>query len=65
MTLTLADNSTELLMDTTTALQEIECRMNARDVTAVHHPEQGPAVRQVLELLLEVLRSHVNVTRSQ
>lgn len=45
MTLTIADISTELLMDTTTALQEIECRMNARAFTAVHYPEQGPAVR--------------------
>ncbi len=55
MTLTNADISTELLMATTTTLQEIECRMNARAFTAVHHPEQGPAVRQVLDLLLEVL----------
>lgn len=55
MTLTIADISTALLMDTTCALQEIECRMNARAFTAVHHSEQGPAVRQVLELLLEVL----------
>ncbi len=55
MPLTIADISTELLMDTTTALQEIECRVNARAFTAVHHPEHGPAVRQVLELLLEVL----------
>jgi hypothetical protein len=55
MTLTIDDISTELLMDTTTALQEIESRMTARAFTAVHHPEQGPAVSLMLEQLLEVL----------
>ncbi|MGB5241292.1 MAG: hypothetical protein WBN80_11690 [Prochlorococcaceae cyanobacterium] len=42
-------------MDTTTGLQEIESRMTARAFSAVHNPEQGPAVRQVLEQLPEVL----------
>ncbi|MCT0247870.1 hypothetical protein [Synechococcus sp. CS-205] len=55
MPLTIADISIQLLMDTTSALQEIETRMTARAFTAVHHPEQGPAVRRVLEELLEVL----------
>ena len=43
-----ADISIQLLMDTTSALQEIESRMTARAFGAVHNPEQGPAVRQVL-----------------
>ncbi len=55
MPLTIADISIQLLMDTTSALQEIETRMTARAFTAVHNPEQGPAVSQVLEELLEVL----------
>lgn len=50
-----ADISIQLLMDTTTTLQEIESRMTARAFGAVHNPEQGPAVRQVLEELLEIL----------
>ncbi len=55
MLLTTADISIQLLMDTTNALQETETRMTARAFTAVHHPEQEPAVRRVLEELLEVL----------
>ncbi len=55
MLLTTADISIQLLMDTTNALQEIESRMTARAFTAVHNPEQGPAVRRVLEELLAVL----------
>ncbi|MBC1260284.1 hypothetical protein FQK07_03205 [Synechococcus sp. BSF8S] len=42
-------------MDTANALQEIEARLTARAFTAVHHPEQGPAIRRVLAELLEVL----------
>lgn len=44
-------------MDTTAALQEIEARMIARAFGAVHNPEQGPVVPQVLEQLLAVLDS--------
>lgn len=50
-----ADISIQLLMDTTTTLQEIESRMTARAFGAVHNPEKGPEVRLVLEELLEVL----------
>ena len=50
-----ADISIQLLIDTTNTLQEIESRMTARAFGAVHNPEKGPAVRQVLEELLEVL----------
>jgi hypothetical protein len=45
----------QLLMDTTAAMQEIEARVTARAFGAVHNPEQGPAVRQVLAELLGVL----------
>jgi hypothetical protein len=55
MPLTTADISIQLLMDTTAALQEIEARITARAFGAVHNPEQGPAVRQVLAELLAVL----------
>jgi hypothetical protein len=55
MPLTTADISIQLLMDTTAALQEIEARITARAFGAVHNPEQGPAVRQVLEQLLTIL----------
>ena len=50
-----ADISTQLLMDTTNTLQEIEGRITARAFGAVHNPEQGPAVRKVLSELLKVL----------
>jgi hypothetical protein len=55
MPYTTADIGIQLLMDTTAALQEIEARVTARAFGAVHNPEQGPAVRQVLERLLAVL----------
>jgi hypothetical protein len=55
MTLTTADIGIQLLMDTTAALLEIEARMNTSTFGAVHNPEQGPAVRQVLAELLAVL----------
>lgn len=55
MPLTTADIGTQLLMDSTVNLQEIEARMTARVFAAVHHPERGPAVRAVLEQLLAVL----------
>jgi hypothetical protein len=55
MPLSTAIISIQHLTDTTTALQEIEARMTARAFAAVHNPEQGPAVRQVLEQLQEVL----------
>ena len=55
MPLTTADIGTQLLMDSTANLQEIEARITARVFAAVHHPERGPAVRAVLEQLLAVL----------
>jgi hypothetical protein len=42
-------------MDSTVSLQEIESRITARVFSAVHNPEQGPAVGAVLEELLGVL----------
>lgn len=55
MSLSTADIGIQLLMVTTTALQEIEARMPARAFGAVHNPEQGPATRQVLADLLGLL----------
>jgi hypothetical protein len=55
MPFTTADIGSQPLMDTTAALQEIEARITARAFGAVHNPEQGPAVRQVLGELLAVL----------
>ncbi|MGB5240278.1 MAG: hypothetical protein WBN80_06480, partial [Prochlorococcaceae cyanobacterium] len=49
------DLETFLAMDITTGLEEIESRMTARAFSAVHNPEQGAAVRQVSEQLLEIL----------
>jgi hypothetical protein len=54
MALTIADIGTQLLMDSTDSLQEIEARITARVFGAVHHPERGPTVRKVLEELLAV-----------
>ncbi|MEA5392120.1 hypothetical protein VB738_12710 [Cyanobium gracile UHCC 0139] len=59
--LTTADIGIQLLMDPTAALQEIEARMTARAFGAVHDPEQGPAVRQMLTELLAVLDSSGDV----
>ena len=55
MTLSTADISIQLLMDTTAALQEIESRVTARAFAAVMDPTKGPAVREVLERLAAVL----------
>lgn len=55
MPLTTADISIQLLTDTNAALQEIEARITARAFGAVHNPEQGPAVRQVLAEGLSIL----------
>ena len=55
MPLSIANIGIQLLMDSTVSLQEIEARLTARVFAAVHHPERGPAVRQVLEQLLLVL----------
>jgi hypothetical protein len=55
MPLTIADIGTQLLMDSTVCLQEIEARITARVFAAVHQAERGPAVRAVLEQLLLVL----------
>lgn len=55
MPLTTGSPAIELLMDTTTALQEIEARVTARAFQAVHHPEQGPELRAVLAGLLALL----------
>ena len=50
-----ADISVQLLMETTNTLQEIESRMTARAFGTAHNPEMGPAVRRVLEELLDAL----------
>ena len=55
MALTTADIGTQLLMDSTDSLQEIEARITARVFEAVHQPDCGPAVPAVLEKLLAVL----------
>ena len=55
MSLTTADITVQLLMDTMNALQEIESRMTARAFAAVMDPTKGPAVRDVLNQLLAVL----------
>ena len=55
MSLTTADITVQLLMDTMNALQEIESRMTARAFEAVMDPTKGPAVRAVLDQLLAVL----------
>lgn len=55
MPLTTAAIAIQLMVETTTALQEIEARMTARAFSAVHNPEEGPSVRLVLEQLLQVL----------
>ena len=55
MSLSTADISVQLLMDTMNALQEIESRITARVFSAVMEPTQGPAVRATLDQLLAVL----------
>ena len=50
-----ADISIQLLIDTTTALQEIESRVTARAFAAVVDPSKGPAVRELLARLAAVL----------
>jgi len=55
MTLSTADISIQLLMDTMNALQEIESRVTARTFAAVMDPTKGPEVRDVLAQLLAVL----------
>lgn len=55
MAMTTADIGTQLLMDSTDSLQEIEARITARVFEAVHQPDRGPAVPAVLEKLLAVL----------
>jgi hypothetical protein len=55
MALTTADIGTQLLIDSTDSLQEIEARITARVFEAVHQPDRGPAVPAVLEKLLAVL----------
>ncbi len=55
MTLSTADISIQLLMDTMNALQEIESRVTARAFGAVMDPTKGPEVRDVLAQLLAVL----------
>jgi hypothetical protein len=49
MPLTTADIGTQLMMECTVSLQEIEARITARVFAAVNHPERGPAVRAVLD----------------
>ncbi len=55
MSLSTADISIQLLMDTTSALQEIESRVTARAFAAVVDPSKGPALRDVLARLAAVL----------
>ncbi len=55
MSITTANVSIELLMDTTNALQEIESRVTARAFAAVMDPSKGPAVRELLARLAAVL----------
>jgi hypothetical protein len=55
MTLSTADISIQLLMDTMNALQEIESRVTARAFGAEMDPTKGPEVRDVLAQLLAVL----------
>ncbi|MEB3320547.1 MAG: hypothetical protein VKI63_06375 [Cyanobium sp.] len=55
MSLTTADITVQVLMDTMNALQEIESRMTARAFEAVMNPTKGPAVRAVLDQLLAVI----------
>ena len=55
MTLSTADISIQLLMDTMNALQEIESLVTARTFAAVMDPTKGPEVRDVLAQLLAVL----------
>jgi hypothetical protein len=68
MAFSTADISIQLLMDTTTTLQEIESRMTTRAIGTVHNQELGPEVRRVLDELLEVLDrtspDGVNLTRA-
>ncbi|MFM9103701.1 MAG: hypothetical protein ACKOPS_21145 [Cyanobium sp.] len=45
----------ELLMDVASGLEEISSRLTARAFTAVGHPEQGPALREVMAQLFAVL----------
>lgn len=55
MSLSTADISVQLLMDTINALQDVESRITARTFSAVIEPTQGPAVRATLDQLLAVL----------
>lgn len=55
MPLSTAYIGTQLLMDCTVSLQEIEARLTSRVFAVVPHPEHGPAVQAVLEQLLAVL----------
>ena len=55
MPLSTAYIGTQLLMDCTVSLQEIEARLTSRVFAVVHHPEHSPAARAVLEQLLAVL----------
>ncbi|MBW4531539.1 MAG: hypothetical protein KME02_12725 [Aphanothece saxicola GSE-SYN-MK-01-06B] len=50
-----ADISIQLVMDTANTLQEIDSRMTARAIGAVHNPEKGPEVHRILEELLKLL----------
>ncbi len=49
MSLSIADISIQLLMDTTNALQKIESRVTARAFASVMDPTKGPAVRALLD----------------
>jgi hypothetical protein len=55
MPLSTTDISTQLLMDTTAALEEIQSRIHARAFAAVMDPTKGPGVRETVDQLLALL----------
>ncbi|MFN6354076.1 MAG: hypothetical protein ACK40D_14520, partial [Cyanobacteriota bacterium] len=52
---TTSSPSVELLMDVANTTQEITSRLTARAFSAIAHPEQGPALREVMRELLFLL----------
>lgn len=55
MPLTTADLSIQLLIDVTASLEEIQSRIHARAFAAVMDPPKGPAVRAVVDQLMDLL----------
>lgn len=50
-----AARTLELLMDVANTTQEITSRLTASAFSAIAHPEQGPALREVMRELLFLL----------